>query len=233
MVSETRQTAMTDELSLANQLLLACLLVSAAFHVVLLLVPVAHTREIGVGAGSTHRAHTATGSSGPIEHDAPLHVTFRKPREDISVPVEPPVLLPRQTPGPNAGSAQASEAKSHGRAAPVSAPLPVYHSAKELTAQPEPLSEIDQVLGDASRNMEEGQLVLRLHINEQGTVDELRVLFSSVSRDSEALVVQAFFQAKYRPGEIDGTGVKSEMIVSVDLAPTLQPETVKGKSLTR
>lgn len=113
---------------------------------------------------------------------------------------------------------QVAPAEAEGRAVP----LPQYVPAEKLTRQPELAEAIDDKLNESFEAGFRGHAVIRLFLDENGKVDKVSVLESTLPIDIEGLVVKSFFKARYRPGEIDGVPVMSEMTVSADLSTTIE-----------
>lgn len=91
-------------------------------------------------------------------------------------------------------------------------------AADALTEQPSLVGELPEI---ASFPTPEGKGVrevsLRLVIGAEGKAVYLQVLKSSVPKGVEEQVVQAFYQANYRPGRIGARAVTAEMLVSVSI----------------
>lgn len=64
---------------------------------------------------------------------------------------------------------------------------------------------------------EAGSLLLRLSIDRHGVVNAVSVLRSTLPHELEGKIVLQFYRAHYRPGEIDGVPVNSELLLAVDL----------------
>lgn len=142
----------------------------------------------------------------------PIPKNFSKP------PSEPERLpdLPETALTPDVS--QVAPAETEGRAVP----LPQYFPAEKLTRQPELAEAIDDKLNESFEAGFRGHAVIRLFLDETGKVDKVSVLESTLPIDIEGLVVRSFFKARYRPGEIDGVPVMSEMTVSADLTTTIE-----------
>lgn len=100
-------------------------------------------------------------------------------------------------------------------------PLPQYFPAERLTRQPELADGLDDSLHEPLEAGFRGRVVIRLFIDQIGKADKVRVMASSLPIEIEGLVVKSFYLARYRPGEIDGQPVMSEMTVEVDLSAAL------------
>ncbi len=101
-------------------------------------------------------------------------------------------------------------------AAPSSTPEPFYHSPHALTRPPELVEDAPEEI-ELAESQAPGQLLLRLAIDRYGVVNGVYVLRSSLTKDLEGRVVLQFYRARYRPGEIDGAPVNSELLLVVNL----------------
>ena len=101
-------------------------------------------------------------------------------------------------------------------AAPASVPAPVYHSVDALTRHPELVDDAPEEIAIAD-TQEGGSLVLRLLIDRHGVVNAVSVVRSTLPRELEGRIVLQFYRARYRPGEIDGRPVNSELLLDIAL----------------
>lgn len=120
----------------------------------------------------------------------------------LGVPLIPPVLpLPSRDP-----------------VAPVAPELPRYFRRSELTAAPmmqgEPLVDVFENVG---RGQTGGRLALRLFISAGGAVERIEVVNSTLPSDVEEIAMSAFLPLRFRPGEIDGMAVSSQVVFEIDL----------------
>lgn len=138
-------------------------------------------------------------------------IVFKPPSEPGRFPDVPETEFP-----PNVS--EVAPAETEGRAVP----LPQYFPAEKLTRQPELAEAIDDKLNESFEAGFRGHAVIRLFVDESGKVDKVSVLESTLPVDVEGIVVTLFFKARYRPGEIDGVPVMSEMTVSADLTTTIE-----------
>jgi hypothetical protein len=112
---------------------------------------------------------------------------------------------------------------------------PVYHTGKELSRLPEMMErppaaiEIDQGTS--------GEVVFKLSIDRFGKVALVQRLKSNLPRETEGKLAMQLYRAQYRPGEIGGLPVDSEMIVDLklesgewltDRLPVLRPAKSRG-----
>ena len=119
--------------------------------------------------------------------------------------------LPTSPPSPAARLPDTVDA-----AAPSSSPAPFYHSPHALTRPPELVEDAPEEI-ELGELQEPGHLLLRLAIDRYGVVNGVFVLRSTLARELEGQVVLQFYRARYRPGEIDGVPVNSEMLLVVNL----------------
>ncbi|MCE9660261.1 MAG: TonB family protein [Burkholderiales bacterium] len=102
-------------------------------------------------------------------------------------------------------------------ASPVAAPpapAVTYQGAMGLDPPPRPLGEIEPLVPEAA-GARGGVVVLRLYINEQGTVDRAEVLRSTPPGLFDASALEAFSHARFSPGYLAGVAVKSQMTFEV------------------
>ena len=71
--------------------------------------------------------------------------------------------------------------------------------------------------------LEEGYLVVRVLINENGRADQVQVLVSDPEGKFDRAVVEAFSAGQYQPGRKDGVPVKSQFLVEVKFHPEVGP----------
>ena len=87
-----------------------------------------------------------------------------------------------------------------------------------------PLSRLPELLGGIQLDVElpieplaSRQLQLRLAINRYGKVTAIQVLHSTLTSEIAVEIVRRFYEASYRPGEIDNRPVDSEMLIAVEV----------------
>ncbi len=90
------------------------------------------------------------------------------------------------------------------------APTLTYHGAMGLNPSPRPLSDIEQLVPEAAGSRG-GTVVLRMYINEQGTVDKAEVLRSTPPGLFDATALEAASRVKFAPGYLAGVPVKSQV----------------------
>jgi len=93
-----------------------------------------------------------------------------------------------------------------------------YFRRSELTLPPvlqdEPLIDAPEEMGNGKKKG--GKLVLRLFVNASGEVDRVTVDSSSSPTAFEEAAVAAFLPLRFRPGEIDGVAVSSQVVFEID-----------------
>jgi len=92
-------------------------------------------------------------------------------------------------------------------------PKPYYHPAAELTERPLPLAAIEPSFPIGA--LPTGRLKIRLYIDEQGSVDAVDIVEAEPAGEFEEATVQAFKEARFRPGYKNGAAVKSELAIEV------------------
>ncbi|MBK6974375.1 MAG: energy transducer TonB [Sterolibacteriaceae bacterium] len=214
-----------------------CLMASGLLHGLVLVVPWSTLGPFSMSGPAAERR------AGPASRSI-VDRTPTRLRVDLAVPrlplvVEPPkdevarpaLALPRSIPEVAPKSAPEPEPQlpaapeqpepddaAAGDAEGRTLPLPQYFPAEKLTRQPELADEMGDSLQESLEAGFRGHVVIRLFIDQTGKADKVRVMESSLPIQIEGLVVKSFFHARYRPGEIDGQPVMSEMTVAVDLS---------------
>ncbi|MEO5883010.1 MAG: TonB family protein [Caldimonas sp.] len=120
------------------------------------------------------------------------------------VPDPPPASRPVTTP-----TASPPVADTPPVVAPP-APTLTYYGSMGLDPPPRPLSDIEQLV-PAAAGSRGGTVVLRMYINEQGTVDKAEVLRSMPPGVFDAAALEAASRARFSPGYLAGVPVKSQV----------------------
>lgn len=98
---------------------------------------------------------------------------------------------------------------------PKNSPASTYHATQELTRIPELIVQPPQAIEVGQGTS--GEVVFKLSINRFGKVTLLQQLKSSLPRDVEGKLAMQLYRSEYRPGEINGLAVDSEMTVDLNL----------------
>jgi hypothetical protein len=148
---------------------------------------------------------------------APLVVQL-KPAQPLPLP-----LVTGQAPGPGKTATPlplspqvAALPEAAKAAAPSPLPAPVYHASDALTRPPELVENAPEEI-ELPESQGAGHVLLRLAVDRHGVVNAVNVLRSTLARELEGQIVLQFYRARYRPGEIDGVPVNSELLLTVDL----------------
>lgn len=101
---------------------------------------------------------------------------------------------------------------------PVTVAPTVYFRRSELTVAPvlkdEPAIELPD---SAEQGPKGGKLALRLLVGANGVVDRVELVSSTLPADFDEAAIAAFVPLHFRPGEIDGVQVRSQVIFEIDL----------------
>ncbi len=93
-----------------------------------------------------------------------------------------------------------------------------YFRRSDLTVAPvmqdEPLIEVSENMGRIQKG---GKLALRLYISNAGTIDRIEVVSSNLPNDTEEIIKAAFTPLRFKPGEINGVTVSSQIVFEIDL----------------
>ena len=129
---------------------------------------------------------------------------------------------PRVEPVPTAQAAVRSPAE------PVLAPAPDYLLGARLDPGPRPLASIEPEYPD-SANLQEGKVVLRLLISDAGVVDDVAVVRAEPKGLFENAALDAFRVARFSPGMVLGSPVKSQITVEVEFLPINRGARISGR----
>jgi periplasmic protein TonB len=108
-------------------------------------------------------------------------------------------------------------------------PAPSYFAAGSLDPGPKPLSDINPDY-PARAGQQQGVVVLRLLINEQGVVDNVAVVRATPLGYFEESALEAFGKALFSPGKLLGVSVKSQITIEVEFMPINRGATVSGRT---
>lgn len=157
---------------------------------------------------------------------APAAVSPAEEARIAGPPQDPAMLSPPARPDFSAVDAAAAQTQTQSNAAGGLLPAQRYYLASELERPPSPLQavEAENPVESGSR---EGFVVLRLLINERGSVDEVAVVRAEPSGVFEKSALAAFGSAQFSPGILFGAAVKSQLLVEVQYR--LENRAVSGR----
>ena len=149
----------------------------------------------------------------PRSQDVPrAHLGKRAPMRPVSAAAAPAALPVAQPSSPIGGLA----------------PAPNYLLGAQLDPGPRPLADIEPEYPEAA-NLQEGMVVLRVLINEAGVVDDVAVVKADPKGVFDNAAVEAFKAARFSPGMVLGTPVKSQITVQVDFVPINRGARISGR----
>ena len=105
---------------------------------------------------------------------------------------------------------------------------PDYLLGARLDPGPKPLGDIQPEYPD-SANLQEGKVVLRLLISDTGVVDNVAVVRAEPKGLFEEAALEAFRAARFSPGLVLGTPVKSQITVEVEFQPINRGARISGR----
>lgn len=117
-------------------------------------------------------------------------------------------------PAPKREAALAAGTESHTR---TTFRLPEVPVAAKSSKQAELIGDISNLIELGNTANASGVLTFRLVISRLGRVASVEVLRSTLPREIEGAIVLRFYLANYRPGEVDGTPVDSELVIAAEL----------------
>jgi hypothetical protein len=139
--------------------------------------------------------------------DAAVLVAAPTPRVGASVPV------PRSEgiePAPVTNPVLQRETSP---AAPTAEPY--YFELRELSQRPQLVSLVEVEAVTDVRPAQPGRLLARVLIGERGSVDRVLIDESDLPAPFEQAAIDAFLQARYTPGQVDGRPVRSQLRIEV------------------
>ena len=174
------------------------------------------------------KSETSPGSLEPLA--APLH-----PRTAQAASDSPPSVThaggasPDRTTARPALASTAANSASRDDATPARVQGPVYHLPGELDPPPLPLQDIEPVYPPEA-GFQPGTVVLRLFIDENGTVERVDVVQASSPGLFENAARTAFLAARFSPGRIAGIAVKCQLTIEVEFTPINRGSDVSGRT---
>jgi protein TonB len=135
-----------------------------------------------------------------------LHARLRPQAEAVAEPAA-------RAAAPLAGSRHDARAPGAAPAERGLATLPRYLPAEELDERPLIRTPVRPPFPELAPSS--GRVVVRLHINEAGLVDDVKALRSEPPGVFEAAAIEAFRTARFTPGRKDGVAVKSALAVEL------------------
>ena len=106
---------------------------------------------------------------------------------------------------------------------------PDYLVGARLDPGPRPLDDVNPEYPE-SANLQEGTVVIRILISAAGVVDKVDVVSASPKGLFEQSALEAFARARFSPGLVLGTPVKSQMTVEVHFLPINRGARISGRS---
>lgn len=103
-----------------------------------------------------------------------------------------------------------------------------YLHGARLDPGPRPIGDIQPEYPD-SANLQEGKVVLRILISETGVVDKIAVVRAEPKGLFEDAALDAFRVARFSPGLVLGTPVKSQITVEVEFLPINRGARISGR----
>jgi TonB family protein len=177
----------------------------------------------------TREAVSSAGSAAPLpvaaEALSPLIAAKAAPGSGVDVVAAPSVAAPSVVAKSPPTALAASLAPLPEPGLP---PAPDYFAGGKLDPGPRPLEDVEPVYPEEAKQ-QEGSVVLRLLINEAGTVDNVAVVRAYPTGLFEKSALEAFGKAKFSPGKMLGVAVKSQITIEVMFAPINRGK-VSGRS---
>ena len=97
--------------------------------------------------------------------------------------------------------------------------VPRYYPPEELTQRATIVRDLDPYLSELENASGSGTAILRLWINEHGSVDRVDTESTTLPEAFARVVVEGFMAAQFKPAERVSIAVKSQMRVEVKVLP--------------
>lgn len=181
-------------------------------------MPVSVPVEIGAAAPDAVASPTTRSSEAPAGPAAQAPVARSTP---VRPEPNPSDVVASATLPPNPVAPAA--------AGPIGLPAaPDYAMSMRLDPGPQPLDDINPVYPEGNE-LRSGTVVLRVLISETGRVDEVAVVSAQPAGVFEKAAVAAFESARFAPGRLLGTPVKSQITIEVAFTPLNRGPRVSGR----
>jgi len=133
-----------------------------------------------------------------------------------ATPASRGLLLPRLAAALGASLVLSAAAIPAAAAVPPVPSTTFYYRTRDLDVRPGILTRVEPAYPDTAlaRGLS-GKVVLRLYINEKGTVDRVETLNAAPAGYFEASAEHAFQAARFTPGRKDKQAVKTQMVIEV------------------
>ena len=165
-----------------------------------------------------------------LSHDQPAPAPARVAPSPLANPVVPGRMAARSRAAPEAARAPPPQPDSAAAAkSSTLPPAPSYLAAGRLDPGPRPLHEIEPDYPPRA-GKQQGVVVLRLLISEQGIVDNAAVVDASPAGFFEESALEAFGRARFSPGLLLGLPVKSQVTIEVEFTPINRGADVSGRT---
>lgn len=166
-------------------------------------------------------AVAATQSPAPLQlrHAVPLSPVQKPLRHPADVPADPaPLPVPASI--VSESISDTLQPSLPDEASSGTLPEPRYYLLRELSVRPTVLDDATTRL--ALEGVPAQTVILRLFINEEGGIDRVATEQSVLPEAHAQRLIDAFAQARFLPGQLDGAPVKSQMRIEVRLESALQ-----------
>lgn len=92
-----------------------------------------------------------------------------------------------------------------------------YYNSEELSSKPELIYNIAVAMPFPGESGNDQNVLAELFINEYGGVDRVEIVQSTLQAASNERLKEAFRDARFRPGEVDGFQVKNRMLIEIQI----------------
>lgn len=169
----------------------------------------------------------------PTQWVAPTPVPGPTP---VSVPetASPPKPIPESAANATSATATTADAAAATTSAPdarapanLNEDVPYYYPVRQLHQKPQVIEDIATDFTLILPGIETQNVILRLFINDRGSIDHIDIEQTSLPPEVVAVVRAVFSKLRFMAGKIDGMAVKSQIKIEV-LLENQQAESING-----
>jgi len=192
--------------------------VSTVLHLGLLLAPTQRVQGEGEANVETAQQYQAVIVQRTPVSASPREVRIRAPAVELAQPIRL---------GDDSRDLRLAPASQQGAQKPMEKRFSEYIPRLHLERPPVPIDEV-QLEYPPEAMGQSGTVVLRLFINEFGTVDELEIISAVPPDIFDAAARRDFARVRFAPGTRFGLAVKSQLQIEVAYTPTNRGNSVEA-----
>ena len=208
-------SSLIDVVSVIEKNSLRCLLISIGLHA-LVIASIPAYENAGLGKPGRAAELKARLNLPHLRQETSPKSHIPEPQSERLADTKTAAPLPAPESEKTDSMDEAGDGSAPSFGLPIPATPPYFESA-ELSEKPQVEEDIPPTLNQSLQTQESGYAILRLHINEQGNVDEAVIEASDLGDKDLQNIRTAFQGMKFKPGKIGQTQVKTEMRIHVSV----------------